>query len=138
MPKFAKKNKMSFYTAINCIDGRVQLPVINYLRDRFKADYIDSITEPGPVLSLAEKTDSEQTKSILLRTDISINNHKSTGIAIIAHHDCAGNPVDDDIQIAQLAPATAFLARKYPNTDIIGLFVEANSSVVEICSIPKT
>ena len=129
---------MSFYTAINCIDGRVQLPVINYLMERFKAEYIDSVTEPGPVLCLAEKTDSEQGRSILLRTDISINKHKSTGIAIIAHHDCAGNPVDDQTQIAQLAPAAEFLASHYPNVDIIGLWVGANFSVKEICSIPNT
>ena len=72
---------MSFYTAINCMDGRVQLPVINYLKDRFKAEYIDSVTEAGPVLYLAEKTDSQQVKSILQRIDISINNHKSKGIS---------------------------------------------------------
>ena len=128
---------MSFYTAINCMDGRVQLPVINYLMDRFKADYIDSITEPGPVLYLAEQTDSERTKSILQRVDISINHHKSTGIAVIAHYDCAGNTVDDKTQIAQLAPAVEFLADKYPNTDITGLWVDSDSSVTEICSVPK-
>ncbi len=127
---------MSFYTAINCMDGRVQLPVINYLKTRFKVNYIDMVTEPGPVIYLTEKIDSEQTKSIFLRTDISINNHKSTGIAIIAHHDCAGNPVDDQIQISQLTLAAGFLASHYPNIDIIGLWVDSKSSVTEICSIP--
>ena len=120
------------------MDGRVQLPVINYLKARFKVDYIDSVTEPGPVLYLAEKTGSEQTRSILLRTDISIQNHRSTGIAIIVHHDCAGNPVDDQIQMAQLTPAASFLANHYPNVDITGLWVDSNSSVTEIYSIPKT
>ena len=128
---------MSFYTAINCIDGRVQLPVINYLKARFKADYIDSITEPGAVLYLAKKTDSEQTRSIFRRTDISINNHRSTGIAIIAHHDCAGNPVEDQIQISQLTTAANFLAENYPNAAIIGLWVDSDSLVSEICSITK-
>ena len=123
---------MSFYTAINCIDGRVQLPVINYLKDRFNVDYIDSITEPGPVLYLAGKTDSQQTKSILLRTDVSINHHKSNGIAIIAHHDCAGNPVDDNIQISQLASAVNFLSSYYPRVNVIGLWLDANWSVTEI------
>ena len=125
---------MSFYTAVNCMDGRVQLPVINYLTARFKAEHIDSVTEAGPVLYLAEKTDSEQTKSILRRMDISINNHKSTGIAVIAHHDCAGNPADEQTQISQLMPAVNFLARHYPNVEIIGLWVDSNFSVKEICS----
>lgn len=125
---------MSFYTAINCMDGRVQLPVINYLQVRFKADYIDSVTEAGPVLYLAEKADSEQTRSILQRTDISINNHSSTGIAVIAHHDCAGNRVNDQTQINQLQLAINFLAGRYPNVEIIGLWIDSTSSVKEVCS----
>jgi carbonic anhydrase len=131
-------NKMSFYTAINCMDGRVQLPVINYLSSRFKAEHIDSITEAGPVLYLAERAGSEQTKSILRRTEISINKHKSKGIAVIAHHDCAGNPADDCIQISQLPPAVNFLADLYPNTEIIGLWLDSSFSVKEICSTSNT
>ena len=123
---------MSFYTAINCMDGRVQLPVINYLKDRFKAEYIDSVTEAGPVLYLAEKTDSQQVKSILQRIDISINNHKSKGIAVVAHHDCAGNPVDDQTQISQLGQAINFLAGRYANVEITGLWVGSDFSVTEI------
>ena len=112
------------------MDGRVQLPVINYLTTRFKAEYIDSVTEAGPVLYLAEKTGSEQTKSILRRTDISINNHKSNGIAVVAHADCAGNPVDKRTQISQLASAVNFLAGHYKNVKIIGLWVDSNGSVI--------
>ena len=41
---------MSFCTAINCMDGRVQLPVIRFLQERFKVDYVDVISEPGPNL----------------------------------------------------------------------------------------
>jgi len=34
---------MSYCTVINCMDGRVQLPVIKYLKERFDVDYVDSI-----------------------------------------------------------------------------------------------
>lgn len=128
---------MSFYTAINCMDGRVQLPVIKYLLARFKTEYIDSVTEAGPVLYLAERTGSHQTKSILRRTDISIEKHKSRGIAVVAHHDCAGNPVDDQTQISQLPLAVNFLASHYPNVEIIGLWLDSNWSVKEICTTSK-
>ena len=37
-----------FGTAINCLDGRVQLPVSNWMKMQFHLDYIDMITEPGP------------------------------------------------------------------------------------------
>jgi hypothetical protein len=120
------------------MDGRVQLPVIKYLSNRFNADYIDSVTEAAPVLYLAERTGSEQAKSILRRTDISIKKHKSTGIAVIAHHDCAGNPVDDQRQISQLTPAVNFLAEHYPNVEITGLWLDSNFQVKQICSTSKT
>ena len=124
---------MSFYTAVNCMDGRAQLPVIEYLTKRFKVDFIDSVTEAGAVLYLAERTGSEQAKSILARTDISIKKHQSKGIAVIAHHDCAGNPVDDQTQIGQLAPAVNFLAQHYPDAEITGLWLDANFQVQQIC-----
>ncbi len=37
----------TFATAINCMDGRVQLPVIAYLKSKYVVDYVDAITEPG-------------------------------------------------------------------------------------------
>jgi hypothetical protein len=114
------------------MDGRVQFPIINYLTERFNAEYVDSVTEAGPVLYLAEKTDSEQTNSILRRIDISINNHKSIGIAVVAHYDCAGNPSDEKIQIKQLRKAVNFLAGYYPNVRITDLWVDSNWQVKEI------
>jgi len=45
-----------FVTVINCIDGRVQKPVINKFQKDYNADYIDMITEPGPNLILAENS----------------------------------------------------------------------------------
>ena len=40
---------MSFCTVISCIDGRVQLPVITYLQNRFGVKFVDNVTEAGPV-----------------------------------------------------------------------------------------
>jgi hypothetical protein len=48
----ARDNK--YATAINCMDGRVQFPVTEWLKYRFSVDYVDRITEPGPVRVLAE------------------------------------------------------------------------------------
>ena len=51
---------MSFCTAINCMDGRTQLPVIEFLKDKFGVEFVDTITEPGPVRILADQPDSAQ------------------------------------------------------------------------------
>jgi len=66
---------MSFFTVINCMDGRVQLPVIEYIQKRFRVDYVDSVTEPGPIKYLADQQDSSTTKSILDRVKISLERH---------------------------------------------------------------
>ncbi len=91
------------------MDGRIQLPVIGFLKKRFSVNYVDIVSEPGPNLILAEQSDSKTVKSILYRVDISVKKHKSKGIAIIGHYDCAGNPSDRDEQISHLQAAILFL-----------------------------
>ena len=43
-----------FATAINCMDGRTQQSVIEYMKRTFSVDFVDMITEPGPNKILAE------------------------------------------------------------------------------------
>jgi carbonic anhydrase len=92
-----------FATAINCMDGRVQLPVINWLMENLSVDYVDMITEPGPDRILAEGTAAAQ-DSIKARVLISVNKHGSDTILVAAHDDCAGNPVsraEHEMQVRQ-------------------------------------
>lgn len=115
------------------MDGRVQLPVISYLKKRFNTQYIDVVTEPGPVAYLADQADSAKVNSITQRIDISIKKHNSCGIAIVAHYDCAGNPVPKAKQLEQLDLAARFLTQRYPNAKVIGLWVDDKWSVSEVC-----
>jgi Putative carbonic anhydrase len=39
--------RSGFGTAINCIDGRVQLPVIGWIRGVLALEYVDLVTELG-------------------------------------------------------------------------------------------
>ena len=85
---------MSFCTVINCMDGRVQLPVIKYLQKRFNAEHVDSITEPGLNLILAKQSNVNIVESVFNRLKISVDKHASVGIAVAGHHGCAGNPAN--------------------------------------------
>ena len=123
---------VSFCTAINCMDGRVQLPVIEYLKDRFGVTYVDSVTEPGPVKILAEQIDSQLAESIFDRVDISVGKHKSTGIAIVAHFNCAGNPAEESAQKKQLISAIENISVKYPELPVVGLWVDNEWKVFEV------
>ena len=125
---------MSFCTAINCMDGRTQLPVNTYLRERLGADYVDTVTEPGPVRILAHEPDSALTKSILSRVDISINEHGSQCIAVVAHTDCAGNPASEGQQKTQLDAAVRFLTGRYPTVCVLGLWVNERWAVSKVVS----
>jgi len=123
---------MSFCTVINCMDGRVQLPVIKYLQKRFKVEYVDSITEAGPNLILSEQNNPVLVKSVLERLKISIENHNSVGVAIVGHHDCAGNPAPQSDQIIHIQKAIQFLRQQYENIEIIGLWIDKNWEVHEV------
>ena len=126
---------MSFCTAINCMDGRTQLPVNTYLREKLNVEFVDTVTEPGPVKILGEAPESELTRSILNRVDISTGKHGSRCIALVAHTDCGGNPAPKDAQMGQLDAAVKLLKGRYPNVRVLGLWVDESWTVSEIISI---
>lgn len=90
-----------FACAINCMDGRVQEPVSSWLKSKLNVEYVDAVTEPGPDKILATGTEAE-IESIRKRVGISVNAHKSTSVAVAAHHDCAGNPVSKEEHLKML------------------------------------
>ncbi|MBD3346131.1 MAG: hypothetical protein GF401_13825 [Chitinivibrionales bacterium] len=114
---------LKFCTVINCMDGRTQLPVIDFLKDHFKADFVDSITEPGPIKIISEKTDTALIESMKARLAISIEQHNSVGIACVAHYDCVGNPVGKDRQLEQLGDSIEYIKSLYPGHPVIGLWI---------------
>ena len=117
---------MEFCTSIHCMDGRIQGPICDYLKNSYNAKYVDTITEPGPCKILAENKDSSAINSILRRVRISVDIHKSNLIAISGHYDCAGNPCEAEVQKGQIKQSIKFLKDQYPNTQIIGLWIDDN------------
>jgi len=114
------------------MDGRVQLPVIDYLQKRFNAEYVDVISEPGPNHIPAKKTNFNLEESIFDRIEISVNQHHSIGIAVVGHHDCAGNPAPKADQISHVRDAIKVVSQRYSGISIIGLWVDENWEVSEI------
>jgi hypothetical protein len=123
---------MKFCTAINCMDGRVQIPVIEYLKRRFGAEYVDVVTEPGPNLILASQSNPALVESIFERIKISVEGHHSVGIAIVGHHGCAGNPAPKEEQISHIRDAMALVCRRYPKVELLGVWVDENWEVSEL------
>ena len=126
---------MRFCTAINCMDGRVQLPTTAFLKERFKVEHVDMITEAGPNRILGRLTDYSLLQSVIDRLRLSVEHHRSVGIAIVGHHDCAGNPAEKEEQTADTIAAVKRIRQhcsQYKDIPIIGLWIDENWSVSEI------
>ncbi len=92
-----------FATVINCMDGRVQDPVNQWMKQQTGAKFIDVITEAGPDRIMASTATAS--RLILQRLLVSRDKHGSTSLALVAHHDCAGNPVSKTEHLCQLKKA---------------------------------
>lgn len=129
---------MGFCTVVNCMDGRVQIPVSNYLRDRFGVENVDTVTEAGPNRIVGTQSSYVLLESILDRVKISVRHHGSVGIAIVGHHDCAGNPASEAVQLEHIASAVKYLGERFKELPVIGLWVDGTWQVVEVCTSQKS
>jgi len=118
-----------FATVINCIDGRVQLPAAEWIKRGFRVDYVDVVTEAGPIKILAEQRDIKVIASIKRRVEISISQHLSRIVAVVGHFDCAGNSVGKDTQLKQLEAAVRAVEKWGLNVKVIGLWVDEDEKV---------
>jgi hypothetical protein len=114
--------KYTFATAINCMDGRVQQPVIDWIRESYGVDYVDMITEPGPDGALAQGL-AQTTESIRSRVRISVEVHGSNLVALVGHHDCAGNPVSKEQHLSQIQSGIEIIRSWGFAVAVLGLWI---------------
>ncbi len=127
-----RPTSLRFALAITCLDGRVQRPVVEYLRTRYGFDYVDLITEPGPEAALTAPDRGALREAVRKNLRFALGAHKGELVAVSAHDDCAGNGAAEEARRAQLQ-ATARLIRGWePQTQVIALWVGANGSVREM------
>lgn len=81
---------------------------------------------------LATTPDPGMMGSILNRVNISVEQRHSKGIAVIGHHDCAGDPAPEEEQRLHTKEAVMMLREKYPGVEIIGLWVDEKWEASEI------
>ncbi|MBN1389024.1 MAG: hypothetical protein JXA22_00095 [Candidatus Thermoplasmatota archaeon] len=114
--------KGTFVTVINCMDGRTQLPVNEWMRKNFEVDYVDTITEPGPngILCSGSGTQISSIKDRVLK---SMECHGSRLVALVGHHDCGGNPGPKDMQIEQVEKGLDVIRSWGLPVKLLGLWV---------------
>jgi hypothetical protein len=97
-----------FATLVGCMDGRGQRAAARLARRLTGGNKPDTITEAGIVGLLAVDTvDPALIDGISLKVkDVSVGKHKSKGVLVWGHTECAGNPVDDQKHIQDVYVAT--------------------------------
>lgn len=121
----------TFVTAVNCMDGRVQRPVIDWMEQTYQATYVDMVTEAGPNKVLVEGSD-ELVQAMKQKIEVSLNVHGSKVLATIGHHGCAGYSADRDEKEARIKDNVKRLKSWYPETEVIGLYVNENWEVEQL------
>ena len=121
-----------FCTAINCMDGRVQLPVISFLKAKFGVDFVDVISVPGPNKILSEGLDIQTIERLKNCVGISVKKHGSMVVAVSAHEDCAGNPVGKQVQLKELLCSVKVVKSWNFDVKLVALWVDNNWETTEI------
>ena len=116
-------------TCLNCMDGRVQLPVLRWIKKNYAVDFVDVITEAGMDNVLANQKD---VKEVLRSIKISVDINKSTRLFVVGHYDCRGNQVVDRVHRQQIAAAAKRLKKYWPKLKITGLWVDSSWHVKRV------
>ncbi len=122
--------KGKFATCLNCIDGRVQLPVVKWIMENYKIDFVDMITEPGMDGFLSHPL--SHLDDIFRKIQITMDVHDSQDIFIVAHDDCAGNPVDKETHQKQVTVSVNLIKEHFPSCKVIGIWVDLDANIEKI------
>jgi len=112
---------------LNCIDGRVQLPVIHWIKQEFKVDHVDMITEPGMDGLLADNDRSID--EIVRKVGISIEKNNASTIFVVGHYDCKGNSVSESAHKEHIHLAVDRLKKEFTEIAVTGLWVNEQWTV---------
>ena len=113
-------NEKSFATSLSCMDGRVQLPMINLIKEKYSVDFVDTITAPGIDKVIFDGNVESIKKSVM----ISVSNHKSSHIVISGHFGCAGNPVSEKEHFTHIKKSVKIVNSWNLDADVIGVWID--------------
>jgi len=115
------------------MDGRVHLPVIQWIKENYEVEYVDLITEPGIDGILADF--NSDINDIINKLEISVDKHESKYIFIGGHYDCLGHPVDNENHKKDVMVAVERIKNIKSSCKVIGLWISDEFSVEKITEI---
>jgi carbonic anhydrase len=114
-----------FGAVISCMDGRIQTRVLDQAMTRLGVRFVDNITSTGAVQHL-DGSVTATGEGLLRSLAVSVKAHGTTQVAVVAHTQCAGNPVPDSKQKEQLRKAVVTISERFPDLEVIALFLDPN------------
>lgn len=121
-----------FGTAINCIDGRTQEPVIDFMKQKYDIDGVDMVTFPGVDGIISSSGDLDAIKLVRNAVTVSIEKHGSRIIAVVGHFDCAGNPGNREHHYSHIGKAVKQVSSWNFDGEIVGLYVNDKRQIEEV------
>lgn len=114
----------TFFTAVGCMDGRVQEVMARFGWEKFGAEYPDTITEAGIVGLISKNPEPTFVENLKLKLLVSIDKHHSKGILVDGHQECAGNPVSDEKHKQDVKTSIEFIRKLIDaRVPVTGIFV---------------
>ncbi len=120
-------------TCLTCMDGRIQIPVINWIRRSSKVKFVDIISGPGMDKILT--TPHAQMDAILTGIKVSTTINHSSHIFVVGHFDCRGNPVPYETHLEQIIAGSKRIKKLFPSYPITGLWVNSQWRVNTIIDL---
>lgn len=113
-----------FAVLLNCIDGRTQQPLLDWVRRELGVSHVDVVTEPGVDAVLA-RGDDNAVQALLDKVCVSRLAHGAVALVVAGHHDCAANPGDAAAHAADLARAMTLLRQALPELPARAVYVDS-------------
>ncbi|MBI4432978.1 MAG: hypothetical protein HY592_05830 [Candidatus Omnitrophica bacterium] len=107
------------------------MPVLRWIKENYPVDFVDVITEAGMDGVLSGQ---EDIREVLRSITISVDINKSRKLFVVGHHDCRGNPVDQQTHHQQIQAAAARLKNHWSGHEVVGLWVNQNWKIEVIVS----
>lgn len=118
----------SFGVALTCIDGRISEVVQQQLREEWGVDFVDMVTLPGPEAAVPDLPEQHAVWDALR---ISVQQHGSTRVAVVAHTDCTANDVAIDTRREQVRDAVFEVRDVLPRTEVTGWVLDTATSAMD-------
>jgi carbonic anhydrase len=119
----------TFFTVVGCMDGRVQDVMAKLGKEKFGAEFPDTITEAGIVGMISNNPSQELLENLKFKLLVSIDKHHSKGILVDGHQECAGNPVEDLRHKEDIKKSAEVIRKLIENkVPVDGVFMARSSS----------